>query len=73
MRKIVLSIFGLLVIGAAHADQAVNGYVKKDGTYVQPYIRTTPNTTPADNYSTKGNGNPYTGQQGSVDPYKPKQ
>ena len=46
----------------------VNGYTRKDGTYVQPYFRTAPNSTKNDNFSTKGNTNPYTGKPGWVDP-----
>lgn len=30
-----------------------------------PYIRTSPNHTKNDNYSTKGNVNPYTGEEGT--------
>lgn len=41
------------------------GYVKKDGAYVQPHFKTERNKTNWDNYSTKPNTNPYTGQQGS--------
>ncbi|WP_264520514.1 hypothetical protein [Flavobacterium sp. N1994] len=46
----------------------VNGYTKSNGTYVQGYYRTTPNATINDNYSTYPNVNPYTGQQGTVQP-----
>jgi hypothetical protein len=46
----------------------VNGYYKKDGTYVQGYYKTTPNKTINDNYSTSPNVNPYTGQQGTIQP-----
>jgi hypothetical protein len=57
--------------GAAMAGgHAVKGYIKNDGTYVAPSIATNPNGTKLDNYSTKGNVNPYTGKVGTVDPYK---
>lgn len=46
----------------------VSGYYRKDGTYVQPYFRTAPNATNRDNFSTKGNINPYTGKPGWIDP-----
>lgn len=46
----------------------VRGYTKKNGTYVQPHMRTSPNSTKMDNYSTKGNVNPYTGKHGTVNP-----
>jgi hypothetical protein len=73
MSKIFASLiaFGLLLAPTLAAAQQVHvrGYVKKDGTYVQPHVRTSPNSTKADNYSSKGNVNPYTGKRGTVDPY----
>lgn len=48
----------------------VRGYTKKNGTYVQPHYRTSPNRTKLDNYSTKGNTNPYTRKEGTKDPYR---
>ncbi|MBO7580704.1 MAG: hypothetical protein J6T38_04185 [Bacteroidaceae bacterium] len=44
---------------------SVSGYTKSNGTYVQSHVRTMPNNTNWDNYSTKGNVNPYTGTSGS--------
>jgi hypothetical protein len=44
----------------------VRGHVRKDGTYVQPHYRTTPDTRFYNNWSTKGNYNPYTGMDGKV-------
>jgi hypothetical protein len=55
----------LLLASAASAQVAVDGYTRKDGTYVQPYQRTAPNSTRNDNYSTQGNVNPYTGVAGT--------
>lgn len=52
----------------AHAGR-VRGYYKKNGTYVQPHYRSNPNRTKLDNYSTRGNINPYTGKKGTKDPY----
>lgn len=46
----------------------VNGYTKSNGTYVQGYYRTAPNSTINDNFSTAPNVNPYTGKQGSITP-----
>lgn len=46
----------------------VSGYVKKDGTYVAPSHATNPNNSKYDNWSTKGNVNPYTGKEGTKDP-----
>ena len=42
----------------------VHSYNKKGGTHVQSYRRTTSNHTTKDNYSHKGNANPYTGKKG---------
>jgi len=65
-------IVGAVVLAApVLADDYVKGYVKKDGTYVAPHMRSSPNSTKADNWSTKGNYNPYTGKEGTKDPYKP--
>ena len=62
---------GLLFMAttALAQDVYVNGYYRSDGTYVQPHYRSAPNNTILDNWSTKGNVNPYTGQPGTVDPY----
>jgi len=56
----------------ASADEYVHGYTKKDGTYVEPYYRSSPDNIRDNNYSTRGNVNPYTGQPGtkSGDEYK---
>ena len=51
--------------GSVIADNYVNGYVRRDGTYVAPHMRSEPNSTRYDNYSTQGNTNPYTGREGS--------
>jgi len=50
------------------ADVYVNGYTRSDGTYVQGHYRSSPNNTTYDNFSTKGNINPYTGQPGYKNP-----
>jgi hypothetical protein len=38
------------------------------GTYVAPHVQTNPNNTQLDNYGTRGNINPYTGQMGTRNP-----
>jgi hypothetical protein len=43
----------------------VKGYTKSNGTYVAPTYRTSPNSYKYDNYSTKGNYNPYSGRVGT--------
>jgi hypothetical protein len=49
----------------AAAQDSVNGYTRQDGTTVQPYERTAPDNTQTNNYSSRGNVNPYTGQVGT--------
>lgn len=66
--KTLLIVFALLATSTVWADEHVNGYTRSDGTYVQSYERTNPNSTRDDNYSTRGNTNPYTGQQGTQNP-----
>ncbi len=67
MKKLVL--IALLIVSAgANSDDYVKGYIKKDGTYVQGHYKTQKNNTDMDNYSTKGNYNPHTGQYGTKIP-----
>lgn len=40
-------------------------HVTKNGTFVQGHMATNPNSTRNDNFSTRGNINPYTGQAGT--------
>jgi hypothetical protein len=56
---------------SAFADQYVNGYYRKDGTYVQPHYRSDRDGNPYNNYSYLGNTNPYTGERatGNSDTY----
>lgn len=68
MRKI--AIFTVLIALATPAlakSVFVQGYVRKDGTYVPPHVRTAPNNSTIDNWSTAPNVNPYTGEQGAQD------
>jgi len=73
----LLMILALLVLLPAFAqaqyygrDAQVNPYLRRDGTYIQPHHRTIPDGNPFNNYSTRGNVNPYTGQMGTVNPYQ---
>ena len=68
MKKIFITIafITMLVLpNIVFADVYVQGYTKSDGTYVQGHYRSSPNGTTSDNYSTKGNINPYTGEYGT--------
>ena len=61
---IVVAMVVVFIAGAAWADQYVRGYTRRDGTYVHGYYRTEPNQYRHDNYSSRGNVNPYTGERG---------
>ena len=54
------------------SSHSVRGYTTKNGVYVAPHRATNPNATKMDNWSTKGNVNPFTGKPGTVDPNAPK-
>ena len=45
------------------------GYTTQSGTVVQPHYQSAPNNTQFDNYGTRGNRNPYTGQMGTRIPH----
>jgi hypothetical protein len=61
----LLSSLLILMNTPAYADVHVNGYYKKDGTYVKPHIRSNPDGNFNNNWSTYGNTNPYTGKEGT--------
>lgn len=72
MKGILVLVAAMALAWASQADARdvrVRGYFKKDGTYVAPHYRSAPNRTTLDNYSTRGNYNPHTGQPGKVNPY----
>lgn len=59
-------------VAVAQSSQYVPGYFRADGTYVPGYYRTVPDNSPYNNYSTRGNVNPYTGRPGYVNPPSPQ-
>jgi hypothetical protein len=79
MRGIIICLAGAaMCLSAAAGARGSKGsavyvapHTTKAGTYVQGSMRTAPNATRLDNYSTKGNTNPYTGSAGTKSPYKP--
>jgi hypothetical protein len=73
MKRLFAFLLAALVAAPVLADEYVQGYYRKDGTYVQGYHRTTPDNNPYNNFSTRGNVNPYTGQSGTVNPYQQQQ
>ena len=66
MKKVFLFIVSFLLLASTLAFAGyVRGYTRKDGTYVQGYQRSNPNSTVKDNYDYKDNTNPYTGKKGT--------
>lgn len=69
---------GLAIVAMASASAAgsrssessryVAPHVTKNGTYVQGHYRSHPNGTASDNWSARGNVNPYTGESGKAAP-----
>jgi len=68
MKSILAAAVLVAVAAPAIAQVGVNGYYRKDGTYVAPHMRSAPDGNPYNNYSTIGNTNPYTGQPGTHQP-----
>ena len=54
-------------------DVKVQGYYRKDGTYVKPHTRSVPDGNPYNNYSYPGNYNPNTGKITPGNPSKPQE
>ena len=55
--------------GSYGGSHSVSGYVRSNGTYVAPARATNPNGTKTDNWTTRGNVNPYTGKAGTKAPF----
>lgn len=71
MKKTLLLGLFFIVIALCFSTKAdaaikVRSYFKKSGTYVQSYYRSNKDSYKFNNYSTKGNINPYTGKKGYV-------
>jgi len=72
-KRIIISVILILIIfslflSLAFADVHVNGYYRKNGTYVQGYWRSSPDSDPTNNFSYPGNVNPYTGKVATGNP-----
>ncbi len=67
---VIVAAYVFTATTASAGAHYVSGYSRSNGTYVEPHYQTNPNARLNDNYSTKGNVNPYTGKAGTVDPYK---
>lgn len=73
MRIFVISLISIIFISLflaisppqAEALVRVKGYPKKNGKFVQPHFRMPPNGLKIDNFSQKGNVNPFNGKKGT--------
>lgn len=76
MKRIFLFLAALLIavsFGAEAASRYQRGYAKRNGTYVSGHYKTRSDSFRSNNYSTRGNINPYTGKRGTKDPYSYRQ
>lgn len=64
MKTLLAVLATALFASMSFAQVYVPGYQRSNGVQVQPHYRSSPNATVQDNYSYRGNPNPYTGQQG---------
>lgn len=65
MKKIMLaSLMALFALSIISTDVWVDGYHRDDGTYVPGHYRSDPDGNKDNNWSTKGNTNPHTGEKG---------
>ena len=71
MKKTVVILLATLTL-SAWSQTYVAPHVTKNGTYVEGHYRSNPNNTERDNYGSKGNYNPYSGQEGSRTPKEDK-
>ena len=51
--------------GSSFSSSYVNGYTKRDGSYTQGHFRSTKDSSFSNNWTTKGNINPFTGSAGT--------
>lgn len=67
LKKIIFLLLLLIFAfsAVASADVWVDGHYRKDGTYVPGHYRSDPDGNKDNNWSTKGNVNPHTGERGS--------
>lgn len=63
---LLIGILFLFTTRSAEAATRVRGYYTPRGTYVQSYYRSNANSYKFDNYSARGNYNPYSGRAGTV-------
>lgn len=69
MKKILLAFLIILMFSfnsaLSYSVKYQKWYTKKNWTYVQWHYKTTKNSVKSDNFSSKGNMNPYTWKKGT--------
>lgn len=66
MSRIIAAILVVIATaGSASADHYVRGHFRSNGSYVPGHMRSSPDSSFYNNYSTYGNFNPYTGSAGT--------
>lgn len=65
---IIVAVLFAPSIALAQGQHWVNGHYRSDGAYVQGHMQTNPDGNRNNNWTTRGNVNPYTGQPGYRDP-----
>jgi len=63
IRNLLLVSLTSCFVQLAYASKHVDGYKKKDGSYVASHLRSAPNKTKRDNYLSRSNINPYNGKK----------
>lgn len=67
--KTLIAVLALVFVSSAvYADQYVNPYTTRKGTYVPGHYKSDNDNTQYNNYSADGNVNPYTNQAGHDKP-----
>ena len=72
IRNLVVGALAMIALACmpatSNADQYVSGYTRSNGTYVAPHMRSSPDSSYNNNYSTSPKVNPYTGSTGTRSP-----
>ena len=64
--KTLFLVIGVLTLSFSTAEAGkVSGYYRSNGTYVLPHYPSNRDSTVTDNYTYRGNTNPYTGSTGT--------
>ncbi|HTC00148.1 MAG TPA: hypothetical protein VK705_05650 [Ferruginibacter sp.] len=71
MKTLILLLIPITLFSQTnYKTDKVRSYTKRNGTNVNSYHRTAADKTQRNNYSSKGNTNPYTGKKGYKTPKK---